>query len=122
MNLKRHTLQFVLAITLVAMSTMPAFATDLPDPDGKPADMTKKVKVFILMGQSNMLGFGKIGAADKPGSLTHAVKEKGNVATVYSKPLCHGGASNSHYDGNAQTYMDVGLAMGEAMVKLLKDK
>ena len=26
---------------------------------------------------------------------------------------------NSHYNGNAQTYMDVGLAMGEAMVKLL---
>ncbi len=45
---------------------------------------------------------------------------KGNVATVYSKPHCHGGASNSHYGGNAKTYMDVGLAMGEAMVKLLQ--
>ena len=31
-----------------------------------------------------------------------------------------GGASNSHYDGNAQTYMDIGVAMGEAMVELLK--
>jgi hypothetical protein len=45
---------------------------------------------------------------------------KGNVATVYSKPLCHGGASNSHYGGNAETYMDVGQAMGQAMVELLK--
>ena len=44
---------------------------------------------------------------------------KGNVATVYTHPLNQGGASNSHYNGNAQTYMDVGLAMGEAMVKLL---
>ena len=47
---------------------------------------------------------------------------KGNVATVYTHPLSQGGASNSHYDGNAQTYMDVGLAMGEAMVKLLAEK
>ena len=45
---------------------------------------------------------------------------KGNVSTVYTHPLSQGGASNSHYDGNAQTYMDVGVAMGEAMVELLK--
>jgi len=44
---------------------------------------------------------------------------KGNVATVYSHPYCHGGASNSHYNGNAETYMDIGEAMGRAMVKLL---
>jgi len=55
--------------------TMPAAADQLPDPDGKPADMSKPVQVFILMGQSNMLGFGKITGGD--GSLTHAVKEKG---------------------------------------------
>ena len=47
---------------------------------------------------------------------------KGNVATVYSRPLCHGGASNSHYGGNAKTYMDVGLAMGGAMVRLLEGR
>ncbi len=46
---------------------------------------------------------------------------KGNVATVYSKPYCHGGASNSHYGGNAKTYMDVGLAMGRAMVDMLEE-
>jgi hypothetical protein len=45
---------------------------------------------------------------------------KGNVSTVYTHPLSQGGASNSHYDGNAQTYMDIGVAMGEAMVELLK--
>ncbi len=44
---------------------------------------------------------------------------KGNVATVYSHPLSQGGASNGHYGGNAKTYMDIGLAMGEAMVELL---
>ena len=47
---------------------------------------------------------------------------KGNVISVYTHPLSQGGASNSHYDGNAQTYMDIGLAMGESMVKLLEGK
>ena len=57
----------------VAMATgVPA---ELPDPDGKPADMTKPVKVFILMGQSNMLGFGRATGGD--GSVEHAAKTKG---------------------------------------------
>jgi len=50
-------------------------SAQLPDPDGKPADMSKPVQVYILLGQSNMLGFGKIGGGD--GSLEHATKEKG---------------------------------------------
>lgn len=44
---------------------------------------------------------------------------KGNVATVYSNPLSKGGSGNGHYNGNAETYMDVGEAMGKAMVGLL---
>ena len=47
---------------------------------------------------------------------------KGNVATVYSNPLSLGGASNGHYNGNAETYMNIGEAMGKAMVELLKNK
>ncbi len=46
---------------------------------------------------------------------------KGNVATVYTHPLSQGGASNSHYNGNSQTYMDVGLAIGKAMMNLLTE-
>ncbi len=45
---------------------------------------------------------------------------KGNVATVFSNPLSLGGSGNSHYGGNAETYMNVGEAMGRAMVELLK--
>ncbi len=45
---------------------------------------------------------------------------KGSVATVYAHPLSKGGSGNSHYNGNAETYMDVGEAMGKAMVNLLK--
>ncbi len=45
---------------------------------------------------------------------------KGNVASVYAKPLSQGGASNSHYGGNAETYMNIGEAMGKAMAELLQ--
>jgi len=54
-----------------------ALATDkgkLSDPDGKPADMSKPVKVFIVMGQSNTLEMGKVKGADKNGTLEHATK------------------------------------------------
>ena len=47
---------------------------------------------------------------------------KSSVATVYTHPLSMGSASNAHYGGNAKTYMNVGLAMGDAMVKLLQAK
>lgn len=50
-------------------------AKELPDPDGKPANMSKPVQVYILMGQSNMLNFGKV-AGNKEGTLEHAIKEK----------------------------------------------
>jgi hypothetical protein len=71
-------------LALVALTLLvpySAFAKDLkqlPDPDGKPADMSKPVQVYILLGQSNMLGFGKINPSKgkAEGSLTHAVKEK----------------------------------------------
>jgi alpha-galactosidase len=46
---------------------LPVFAADvpaeLPDPDGKPGVATKPVKVYILAGQSNMVGMGNLGGA-----------------------------------------------------------
>ena len=82
---------FPIAAVALALLALPAFATEvaaqLPDPDGKPADMTKPVQVYILLGQSNMVGAGKI-TGDKEGSLT---------------------------------YMNVGEAMGKAMVEMLEE-
>ncbi len=63
-------------VPLVLPATAADVADSLPDPDGKPADMTKPVKVYILLGQSNMLEMGKV-AGDKDGTLEHAVKSKG---------------------------------------------
>ncbi|MFN9986187.1 MAG: sialate O-acetylesterase [Pirellula sp.] len=44
---------------------------------------------------------------------------KGNVATVYTHPMAQGGSGNGHYGGKAAVYMDVGEAMGHAMIGLL---
>ena len=69
-------LRFVLLTVFTIKTSCLAFGSDasLPDPDGKPADMSKPVQVYILLGQSNMLGFGKTQGGE--GSLEHAVKEK----------------------------------------------
>lgn len=79
MNHRTAAAAIVVLLTLVLLISTPVNADDLnqlPDPDGKPADLSKPVQVYILLGQSNMLGFGKIGPADSDGSLEHAVREK----------------------------------------------
>ncbi len=57
--------RYVLLCLLLA--TLPALADEvpavLPDPDGKAGDATKPVKVYILAGQSNMVGMGNISGA-----------------------------------------------------------
>ncbi|MDE0596741.1 MAG: hypothetical protein OSB65_16000 [Roseibacillus sp.] len=64
----------LLATMCLGMTSFSNAESKLPDPDGKPADMSKPVQVYILMGQSNMLEMGKVKGGD--GSLEHAVKEK----------------------------------------------
>lgn len=196
-------------LSLVVMLSA-ARSADLSAPDGKPVDLSKKVQVFIIMGQSNTLEMGNVGPVEKEGSLLHAVKNKslypflvdaegnwtvrGDVRQVHvmqkrgnmnvgrndfftvkgkkigidlgigqqlgahldapvmvlrssignrslgwdllptgserfefkdpkdGKTYVYPGYKDEvrHYSGNAKTYMNVGLAMGEAMVNLLK--
>ena len=63
---------FVLTLFFVPLCQA---APPVHDPDGKLANMSKPVQVYILLGQSNMLGFGKV-AGDKDGTLEYAVKTK----------------------------------------------
>lgn len=49
----------------------------LPAADGKPADHTKPVKIYVMLGQSNMLGFGRVEPKELIGSLEYFVREKG---------------------------------------------
>jgi len=73
----------LLAATLMGVANVSAaekFDTDpkhkLPRPDAKPADLTKPVKVFILMGQSNMLGMGEVGPETTKGTLEYLTKNE----------------------------------------------
>ncbi|MFM9059131.1 MAG: sialate O-acetylesterase [Planctomycetaceae bacterium] len=81
---------------------------------------------FVLgtMGES-VKGGGGNGGLVLAGQLAVDGKEgkhpefKGSVATIYTNPMAQGGSGNGHYGGNAEVYMDVGEAMGKAMVELL---
>jgi hypothetical protein len=58
-----------------------AVITEAPKPEtrilGDPsATAEKKVKVFVLLGQSNMVGMGRVQGADTDGTLEYAVKVK----------------------------------------------
>ncbi|MHC4085776.1 MAG: sialate O-acetylesterase [Planctomycetota bacterium] len=59
-------LNLTAAVAMVVL-VLPTFAKEipaqLPDPDGKAPDTTKPVKVYILAGQSNMVGMGNISGA-----------------------------------------------------------
>jgi hypothetical protein len=77
------------------------------------------------------LGQTEKGATDGGGNILDAMlavdgksgkypEFKGNVATVYTHPLSKGSSSGSHYGGNAETYMNIGDAMGKAMAELLE--
>jgi hypothetical protein len=65
-------------------------------------------------------GDGKILDAMEAVSKSSDPELKGKVGFVYSHPLSKGGSSSGHYGGNPETYMNVGEAMGKAMVELLK--
>jgi len=75
---QRSTIVLSLAAVLLGLLVLPVAAKEipnpLPDPDDKAPDATKPVKVYILMGQSNMIGFGHIGPAEKKGTLEYFTK------------------------------------------------
>ena len=56
-------------------SDNPGIVYPLPDPDSTPPDTTKPVKVYILSGQSNMVGMGNINGT-QPGTLETIVKRE----------------------------------------------
>jgi len=68
MTTGKHTVSTIVFVALAMASIVfSAAAKDipgiLPDPDGKPGDATKPVKVYILAGQSNMVGMGELSGA-----------------------------------------------------------
>jgi len=62
-----HSKLLLSAIAILLLCVAPVLAQDSKD---------KPVQVYILLGQSNMLGFGKVSPAETPGTLEYMVKEK----------------------------------------------
>lgn len=105
--------------------------------DGKRADMSKPVQVFIFLVQSNMVGHGKATGGD--GSLDFAVMSKKKYPYLvgedgswvertdlrYVQYMQGKGQMRNEWmrlGSQAEVYMDVGEAMSTAMVKLLAFK
>ncbi len=133
---------------LVAPALAEPYPDPLPDPDGTPADMTKPVQVYVMMGQSNMLGYGTIvGGVD--GRLDYAVNTEGlypylvddqgawttradvRYARVQGSGLAGGSVESNEWltigGGNTSNHVGVELAIGhylgyttDAPVLLLK--
>jgi len=64
--IKQQSIPILTAMAMIALALPAAAKTipaELPDPDGKPGNPTKPVKVYILAGQSNMVGMGDISGA-----------------------------------------------------------
>ena len=67
--------RLLLTLGALAVACLPFAQLSAADaPKASPADLTKPVQVFILLGQSNMVGLGKVTGPD--GSLDFAVKNK----------------------------------------------
>jgi len=70
---------YLMLLTLLAVLVVPTIAgipAVLPDPDTTPPDTTLPVKVFILSGQSNMVGMGRV-AGSEAGTLETITKTDG---------------------------------------------
>jgi alpha-galactosidase len=60
----------------VSPSSKPNIPYPLPKPDATAPATNKPVKVFILMGQSNMVGQGNVDSTNTPGTLSTIVKQQ----------------------------------------------
>ena len=63
-------------------NSKPQIPYPLPRPDGSTGATNKPVKVFILSGQSNMVGMGEINPIGTPGTLSTIVKQQGKFPNL----------------------------------------
>ncbi|MDG2224530.1 MAG: sialate O-acetylesterase [Rubripirellula sp.] len=63
MSKSRSALVLILLLATTGLLNAADVPLDLPMPDGKPGDSTKPVQVYILAGQSNMVGMGDLTGA-----------------------------------------------------------
>ncbi len=69
--LSRIPLAIVMAMLFTLLASGQEAREELPSPDDKPGAVGKPIQVFILMGQSNMVGMGDLGPEATQGTLLH---------------------------------------------------
>lgn len=73
----------LLAVIVLLSCIAPLAGQDQPTPsDPSSVAAAPPIQVYILLGQSNMLGFGRVGPADQPGTLEHLVQEEGKYPNL----------------------------------------
>ncbi|MCH7995167.1 MAG: sialate O-acetylesterase, partial [Planctomycetes bacterium] len=121
----QHRTKTVLTLAAVAMVflVLPAAADipgphDLPDPDTTPPDSTKPVKVYILSGQSNMVGIGYVNNSltERPGSLETVAKIEGKFPHLVDDSNNWTVRNDVWYEGvvtaTAKKFLTVGCGSG----------
>ncbi len=93
-----------------------ALRNDFNAPNAKFVSATLGQTTLSTGGNQGLLRDAKFNLADPQKHPDFA----GHVAAVFTHPLSMGGSSSGHYNNHAQTYMNVGEAMGWAMVQLLE--
>ncbi len=88
---------------------------NLPRPDGKPGDASKPVKVYILAGQSNMVGFGQLAGARPHFNSIFLTADPGAIPG----PIRVGRAYHDLATHGIYQYTDAGAAKG-AKVAIFK--
>src|SRR6056297_2277470 len=82
MNERKVVLLTLALASILLLKASDKSAVSASESGDRLANKTKPVQVYILMGQSNMIGFGKVepGKRGPQGSLSHAVKNEGKYA------------------------------------------
>ncbi len=120
--LTNQTLAVLLAalLCMCAPGAVAQVPEPLPAPDGEPADQTQPVQVFILLGQSNMLGFGRVEDRATRGTLAHLVHEQGRYPHLVDSDGNWSTRRDVHYIqttvGNRQQPLGVGCGVRNGFV------
>lgn len=83
--------RLTVALVEATICAMPGFAQDRKKPsrlDGKPADQTNKLPMLILLGQSDVHKFVRVGFKETNGFLHNMIKEQGRYE--FEGKVCEG--------------------------------
>lgn len=86
-NMRKIIPLYLVTSIIVIMTSLPGggLADTARTKAQQPADMDDPVQVYILMGQSNMFGFGKVSPADRKGTLEYITQEMGKYPNIVNE-------------------------------------